>query len=165
MLKKKVTMLGAFAVGKTSLVQQFVHSIFSERYQTTIGVRIDQKNLYIKDTDITLMLWDLYGQDDFMKVKASYLLGSSAYILVVDGTRHDTIATAHDLHQLAIDTLGKLPFVMLINKADLEESWEISSNDIQQLRDKGYKIFITSAKEGTNVEAAFYWLTEQMIAQ
>ena len=35
MSKFKVCMLGAFAVGKTSLVQRYVHSIFSEKYQTT----------------------------------------------------------------------------------------------------------------------------------
>lgn len=43
MSKFKVCMLGAFAVGKTSLVQRYVHSLFSDRYQTTLGVRIDKK--------------------------------------------------------------------------------------------------------------------------
>ena len=48
MIKKKICMLGAFAVGKTSLVQQYVHSIFSEKYQTTVGVKIDKKTLLPK---------------------------------------------------------------------------------------------------------------------
>src|SRR5918996_1126978 len=37
MLQKKICMLGAFAVGKTSLVARYVKSIFSEKYLTTVG--------------------------------------------------------------------------------------------------------------------------------
>jgi len=42
-VQKKVCMLGAYSVGKTSLVSQYVNSIFSEKYTTTIGVKIDKK--------------------------------------------------------------------------------------------------------------------------
>ena len=45
MLQKKICILGAFAVGKTSLVSRFVHSMFSEKYQTTMGVKIDKKTI------------------------------------------------------------------------------------------------------------------------
>jgi GTPase SAR1 family protein len=45
MVQKKICLLGAFAVGKTSLVTQFVDSIFSENYHTTVGVRIEKKAL------------------------------------------------------------------------------------------------------------------------
>jgi len=60
MIKKKIAMVGAFAVGKTSLVQRFVRSIFSEKYQTTIGVKIDQKEVHINGEDVTLLLWDIH---------------------------------------------------------------------------------------------------------
>jgi GTPase SAR1 family protein len=43
MVQKKICMLGAFAVGKTSLVTRFVDSSFSEKYHTTMGVRIEKK--------------------------------------------------------------------------------------------------------------------------
>ena len=43
MLQKKICMLGSFSVGKTSLVRRFVESIFSDAYQTSIGVKIDKK--------------------------------------------------------------------------------------------------------------------------
>ncbi len=45
MVQKKICLLGAFAVGKTSLVTQFVDSIFSDKYHTTVGVRIEKKAL------------------------------------------------------------------------------------------------------------------------
>ncbi len=43
MISKKICMLGAFAVGKTSMVSRFVLSTFSEKYHTTIGVKVDKK--------------------------------------------------------------------------------------------------------------------------
>ena len=43
MIQKKICILGAFATGKTSLVQRFVKGIFSESYLTTVGVKIDKK--------------------------------------------------------------------------------------------------------------------------
>jgi len=36
-------MLGDFAVGKTSLVIQYVAHMFSQKYHTTLGVRVDKK--------------------------------------------------------------------------------------------------------------------------
>ncbi|MDP2235112.1 MAG: Rab family GTPase [Bacteroidales bacterium] len=163
MLKKKIAMLGAFAVGKTSLVQSYVHSIFSERYQTTIGVKIDQKNLCFNDTDVTLMLWDLYGDDDFMKMKPSYLIGSSGYLLVADGTRNDTINVALRLQEMASETTKDAPFILLINKCDLIDSWEVEQETLNKLEQKGWKIMLTSAKDSIMVEEAFSLLTQMML--
>jgi GTPase SAR1 family protein len=60
MKKFKVSMLGAFAVGKTSLVRQYVFSIFSGSYQTTLGVKIDKKSLEVDGEMVELILWDLW---------------------------------------------------------------------------------------------------------
>jgi len=42
MIQKKVCMVGTSGVGKTSLVAKFVHSMFSDKYLTTVGVKIDK---------------------------------------------------------------------------------------------------------------------------
>ena len=94
MLQRKVCLLGAFAVGKTSLVARFVHSLFSERYHTTIGVKIDRKTVRVNGRDVNLMIWDLAGEDEFMSLRMSYLRGTDGCLLVIDGTRKDTLATA-----------------------------------------------------------------------
>jgi GTPase SAR1 family protein len=36
-------MIGSSGVGKTSLIAKFVHSMFSDKYLTTVGVKIDKK--------------------------------------------------------------------------------------------------------------------------
>lgn len=157
-------MLGAFAVGKTSLVQRFVHSIFSEKYLTTIGVKIDQKTVHLNGQDITLMLWDLYGEDDFMKVKSSYLMGASGYFLVADGTRAETLDVAENLHKMASGSTNGAPFILLVNKNDLKEMWEVPELRLDELRAKGWTVITTSAKNNHNVDEAFYLLTERMVA-
>jgi small GTP-binding protein len=89
MMQKKICMLGAFAVGKTSLVARFVESIFSDRYHTTVGVKIEKKTLQVSGQQWNLIVWDLAGEDEFMQIRMSYLRGSSGYLLVADGTRPD----------------------------------------------------------------------------
>jgi len=163
MIKKKVCMLGSFAVGKTSLVQRFVNSIFSEKYHTTIGVKIDRKKVQIDENEVILMLWDIHGEDEFQKVKPAYILGSSGYFIVMDGTRHNSIKTGMELQKLVEKTIGKVPFIILINKADLKEQWEITGEDIEQLKTQGAEIMLTSAKTGDAVEEAFINLTRQML--
>ena len=64
-------MVGAFGVGKTSLVARFVRSIFSDKYLTTLGVKIDKKTVNIDGQEMTLMLWDLAGEDALTQIKPS----------------------------------------------------------------------------------------------
>ena len=47
MTQKKVCMVGTSGVGKTSLVAKFVRSIFSDKYLTTVGVKIDKKTVTV----------------------------------------------------------------------------------------------------------------------
>jgi len=163
MIQKKVCMLGGFAVGKTSLVARFVHSMFSDKYLTTVGVKIDKKTVRVGESDVTLMLWDIYGQDDFQKIRMSYLKGSSGYLLVVDGTRKATLDVARELLAAAEETLGKVPFILVLNKSDLTESWELDEGELGRLEAEGWKVVRTSAKTGAAVEETFLELTRRMV--
>ena len=93
MIQKKVCMLGGFAVGKTSLVARFVTSISRTRYLTTVGVKIEKKSVQVANQQLDLVLWDIYGDDEFQRVRMSYLRGASGYLLVVDPTRKATLET------------------------------------------------------------------------
>ncbi|MFH2093014.1 MAG: Rab family GTPase [Pseudomonadota bacterium] len=162
-MKKKICLLGAFAVGKTSLVQQYVHSIFSDKYRTTVGVKIEKTTIDVNGEPIDLIIWDLHGEDEFQHVRLSYLKGSSGLIFVADGTRKTTLATALNLKQIAENTIGKVPFVLLINKEDLKDQWEIDDTTIEAIKKQGGTILLTSAKTGNRVEYAFKLLTQKMV--
>ena len=164
MIQKKICLLGGFAVGKTSLIRRFVTGMFSELYQTTIGVTIEKKTLLVNDQDVTLMIWDLYGEDDFQKMRESYLRGSSGYVLVADGMRRSTLDTAEALHQLAQATLGPVPFVLMVNKTDQLQEWEIDEATLARLRQKGWLVLTGSAKTGDGVPELFMRLTQTLLA-
>jgi small GTP-binding protein len=164
MMQKKICMLGSFAVGKTSLVRRFVSNVFSDHYHTTIGVTVEKKSVTVNDHEIVLMLWDLYGEDEFQKVRDSYLRGSAGYILVMDGTRKATVDTALALQQTAARTVGTVPFVSIINKSDVRSEWEIDERTIEQLRERGWPVLFGSAKLGQGVEELFALLATQMVS-
>jgi small GTP-binding protein len=162
MIQKKICMLGASAVGKTSLVSRFVRSLFSDKYHTTVGVKVDKKVVALGQEQMDLLLWDLYGEDEFQRIRASYLRGSSGYVLVVDGTRRETLEKAVVLQNRTEETIGKVPFVLVVNKADLAEKWEIDDAAIEELNKRGWPAFKTSAKTGEGVEQAFLALARNM---
>jgi hypothetical protein len=78
MMRLKICLLGATAVGKTSLARRFVEGVFSDRYLTTVGVRIDKRVVRIDGQEIHLIVWDLSGEDEFAQVQTRYLRGASA---------------------------------------------------------------------------------------
>jgi small GTP-binding protein len=163
MLQKKICMLGSFAVGKTSLVRRFVESIYSDVYQTTVGVKIDKKDVKVNGTDVSLVLWDIYGEDDYQKMRWSYLRGAAGYLLVADGTRKATLEKALQLEQRVREEVGVVPFVLVINKCDLQQDWEMDASFEGQLAAKNWSVLRSSAKTGEGVEEAFSLLARKML--
>ncbi len=164
MIQKKICMLGATGVGKTSLVSRYVLSVFSDKYLTTIGVKVDKKAVTVDGNDVTLLLWDIYGQDEYQTVRTSYLKGASGYLLVADGTRQLTLDTARELQKTAQGVVGPVPFVLVLNKADLAGEWRLDDKALYKMAEEGWSIVKTSAKTGEGVEEAFLKLTRKVVA-
>jgi small GTP-binding protein len=161
-MQKKICLLGTFAVGKSSLTERFVTSIFSERYHTTVGVRIHKRKVELESGAIDLIIWDLAGEDEFVSLRTAYLRGAGGYILVADGTRRETLNKALEMQKSADRALGGVPFVLMVNKTDLEGDWAIQDNDLDLLTRKGWTVFKTSAKTGEGVSDGFIRLATAM---
>jgi small GTP-binding protein len=163
-VQKKICMLGTYAVGKTSLVRKYVESIFDERYLTTIGVKIDKKQVMVNNRQVNLVLWDLAGEDDLAQIRPSHLRGASGYILVADGCREATLDQAIAIQEKSAQHLGSVPFVLALNKADLAAEWQIREADVESLISQGWTCFRTSAKTGESVESLFLHLAQKMLS-
>jgi small GTP-binding protein len=162
MIQKKICMLGASGVGKTSLVAQFVDSLFSEKYLTTVGVKIGEKIVAVDGAEVMLMIWDLAGDDDFQRLEMSYLRGASGYLLVADGTRRITLDHVCEIQQRVAASVGPLPFVLALNKADLTPQWEVDEAQLASLAEQGWQTVRTSAKERAGIEEIFVELARKL---
>lgn len=163
MITKKVCMLGAFAVGKTSLVQRFVSSIFSDKYLTTVGVKIDKKVMRVDGAELTLVLWDIHGETDVIPLTSAYLRGASGHLVVIDGTRPETVEVAKRLHGMVAGDRSNIPGVLLLNKSDLVDEWRIPPPIEAELAGLGWPVLRTSAKTGQGVERAFEQLAHKLL--
>jgi small GTP-binding protein len=160
MIQKKICMVGVFGTGKTCLVQQYVHSIFSVKYLSTVGVKIDRKEVEVGGQNITLMLWDLEGRDGNRDVSPSYIRGAHGIIYVVDGTRPDTLDQMYEIREMVVGVVGEIPSAVAVNKVDLVDEWQLKPSDEAAVDTRGLQRFRTSAKTGEGVEATFQWLAE-----
>ncbi len=153
--ERKVCMLGAAGVGKTSLVRRFVEGVFSERYLSTIGVKVDRRTVALGDDLLNLVLWDIEGETQYRTLRFRYLRGAAGYLLVADGTQSGTLETARDLQAKVADMTPDLPFLLVLNKHDLLARWTIGAEELGPLEAAGWTICRTSARTGEGVEEAF----------
>ena len=160
MIQKKVCILGPTGVGKTSLIKQFVEGIFSEKYKTTIGVKIDKKEVQIGDKKVNLLIWDIAGEDTQSKVPPTYKLGAHAIIYVFDLTRPATYEKLpQELKQLSAD-LPSVPLWLVGNKSDLLTKQEINMV-LGKIPEKVN--FITSAKTSEQVLEVFFEVAKHFV--
>lgn len=152
-------------MGKTSLVDRFVHSIFSDKYLSSIGVKISKKAVTIDSSPVTLILWDMEGKDMYVNVNLAYLRGAMGFFVVADGTRKETLEVALSLRKAALEIAGNVPSCLLVNKYDLSAEWEITAEMIAQLVPHDLPVLFTSAKSGEGVEEAFINLTRAMLQE
>lgn len=158
MLSKKIILTGSFGVGKTSLFNRFISNTFSERYLTTIGVKVDKKTVYVNGQEVAFVLWDIAGEISQEKVPKTYFLGTSAIVYVYDLTRPSTqLNIKKDLILLEKILPGCIVKVVG-NKKDIATPEKIEAALSNHSTDA-----ITSAKTGEHVEDLFVSLAKELL--
>ena len=158
-VQKKVCLLGDFAVGKTSLVRQFVEGRFDDRYLSTIGVKVSRKTVLRPDYQLNLLVWDLVGGNEFSRSETGYMVGTAGALIVCDLTRVDTLEALTRYANQVRTVNPDVSLLFLGNKVDLLEKRAITEEQLTAVTNEfnGSYLF-TSAKTGENVEAAFMQL-------
>ncbi|MHA2287205.1 MAG: Rab family GTPase [Promethearchaeota archaeon] len=162
----KVIIIGEAGVGKTSLVKKFVSSRFTSDYRVSIGANLFVKELKINsNVDVSIQIWDIAGQEKWVKMRHLYYRGAHGALVVGDLTRENTFKQLKEFWNPDLTKFcGDIPKILVVNKVDLNPI--VSKSDIKrfaQLVDVKSTIF-TSAKNGQNVEKAFYQIAEAIVA-
>lgn len=169
-LSAKVCLLGDYAVGKTSLVRRFVYNMFEDKYLSTIGVKVSRKVVAVPRNDdvveLTLMLWDLAGSEEFDRIRASYLRGAAGALIVCDLTQRSTLDTIHEYARQMSEVNPKAMLVLAANKCDLIEQRVVQEDEIKAIAaELKAPCYLTSAKVGVAVEDAFRHLGRLTVGQ
>jgi len=161
--QKKIILIGNFSVGKTSLIRRYVENSFSDKYLTTIGVKISKKSLIIDKDKIILLIWDIEGALDHKKgVNKTYLKGANAAIVVTD-VLSENIESSLDMHLSDLYSVnGDIPTLIAINKIDMDEDFEIDLKELRKSHPFVVGVIFTSAKNDINVEEMFQILSKEI---
>ena len=157
MIRKKILLLGDFNVGKTSLIRRYVDNTFDDKYLTTIGVKISKKIVSANDLECELLIWDVEGSTPIKKIPERYMLGASGAIFTADCNREETIENLDSHISRFLDVNPGAKYVIAYNKSDLltEQQRELFTLN------KGS--FLTSAKDGSNVNKLFSKLAKEIL--
>ncbi len=170
-IKRKVLLLGDASVGKTSLIRRFVVDKFSDDYITTIGTKVTKRDLRLelgtRVVDLSLMIWDVLGQKGYKGIQESAFRGAKGVILVYDLTRPETRASFDDYWVPRVRAVaGTIPMIVVGNKVDLVEDRQDAVTRVAESgRALGVTAFVSSAKTGESVEAAFLAIGNLVVQQ
>ncbi|MEE9410152.1 MAG: Rab family GTPase [Candidatus Heimdallarchaeota archaeon] len=163
----KILLLGDAAVGKTSLVQRFVHDRFDKSYLMTIGMEPSEKHVDLKNgTKVALSIWDLAGQERFRFIRHTFYKGARAALLVFDLTRSATLKGAQKWNKEFTENCGSDVVRILVgNKEDLKKEIAVSSKECEETntRIKSEYLIRTSALTGNHVDEAFTRIAELLV--
>jgi small GTP-binding protein len=160
MISKKVILTGSFGVGKTSLFNRFIYQEFNDKYLTTIGVKVNKKQVKVDDKEVSLLVWDIAGEISQDKVPSSYFLGASGIVYVMDLSRPMTFKNL-EADYLFLKELMPLGVIKIVgNKRDLVTDAQIE--EIQKSLPRTIDC-ITSAKTGENVDKLFFDLAKSLL--
>eukprot|EP01114_Cavostelium_apophysatum_P002522 TRINITY_DN1224_c0_g2_i1.p1 TRINITY_DN1224_c0_g2~~TRINITY_DN1224_c0_g2_i1.p1 ORF type:complete len:216 (+),score=43.17 TRINITY_DN1224_c0_g2_i1:96-743(+) len=159
----KVILLGESGVGKSSIMNQYVHEKFTADYKATIGADFLTKHLNINDKAVTMQIWDTAGQERFQSLGVAFYRGADCCALVFDVTQEKTFESIDTWKEEFISKAGvedpqNFPFVLLGNKIDEEAKREVAKKRAQKYCEdslNNIQYFETSAKEGVGVADAF----------
>lgn len=175
-LQRKVAVLGARNVGKTSLTVRFVESHFVESYYPTIENEFT-KIIRFRKHNYTLEILDTAGQDEFSLLNMQSLIGVKGIVLCYSVTNRNSFEMISVIWDKLVDQLGKdnLPVVVVANKIDMrtgqshcvtKEEGERLAKTIVSSDGKLHAGFIEgSAKDNINVDAAIMMLLKKMEQQ
>mmetsp|Transcript_2059 Transcript_2059/g.3844 ORF Transcript_2059/g.3844 Transcript_2059/m.3844 type:complete len:252 (-) Transcript_2059:101-856(-) len=162
----KVIVVGNGQVGKTSMITRFAKGIFTNEYKKTIGVDFLEKRLQVKEIgeEVTYLLWDTAGQEEYDAITRAYYKGAGACILAFSTTDRDSFEAVESWYKKVTDECGQIAMVLVQNKVDLMDSATMEAREVEVLAKKlRLKLYRTCVKDDLNVSEVFTHLGAEFV--
>eukprot|EP00741_Cyanophora_paradoxa_P008889 tig00001408_g8605.t1 len=163
----KLLLIGDSGVGKSCLLLRFADDTYTESYISTIGVDFKIRTIELDGKTIKLQIWDTAGQERFRTITSSYYRGAHGIIIVYDVTDQESFNNVkqwlQEIDRYACEGVSKL---LVGNKSDLTTKKVVQYEVAKEFADSlGIPFLETSAKNSTNVEAAFMTMAAEIKAK
>lgn len=162
----KVIVVGDGQVGKTSMITRFAKGIFTNEYKKTIGVDFLEKTLFIDSIgeEVTFLLWDTAGQEEYDAITRTYYKGAGACILAFSTTDRTSFDNVEKWYKKVTDECGNIVIVLVQNKVDLMDNAVMEAREVEFLaRRLKLKLYRTCVKEDLNVKDVFCHLGSEFV--
>nr|MDO8134692.1 Rab family GTPase [Candidatus Njordarchaeum guaymaensis] len=152
----KIVFIGDQGVGKTSLITRYAASTFKTDYIPTLGANVVAKEVSVEKKIVTLIIWDIAGQEIFSGVRDRYYNRANIAAIVYDVTTMSTLKNVKSwLNDLRTYTPSNIPLVLVGNKIDLPNR-AVSRAEGEKVAKELRAVYVeTSAKTGENVRKLF----------
>ena len=87
----QVGMLGDNEIGKTELMDKYIDNKFDDDYIKTLGVNFMEKEIHLKNVDVTVSIWDLGGQKEFETLLPLVCVDAQILIFCFDLTQQASL--------------------------------------------------------------------------
>lgn len=151
----KICVLGEAAVGKSEFIGAFAGRETESTRRIRSGAQVETGRVETTAGDAELVIWDILCADGGFVLETPYLAGVQACVVVCDRTRRPTVTASRALISRLEDTYPGIACLLAVNKSDLSDRAEISTDDLQKMRAGGLRVVETSSHTGKNVKRCF----------
>jgi Ras-related protein Rab-23 len=162
----KVIVVGNGQVGKTSMITRFAKGIFTNEYKKTIGVDFLEKKMHLQSIgeEITFLLWDTAGQEEYDAITRTYYKGAGACILAFSTTDRDSFDAVESWYQKVRNECGPICMALVQNKVDLMDTAQMDHREVEFTAKKlGLKLYRMCVKDDLNVSDVFTHLGTEFV--
>ena len=158
MTSTSIAIVGDGSVGKSAIVNAFKSDGFLSTYKQTIGFQIYEKKIELRESYVSVQLWDIGGQSIHSKNLGKYLNGVKVVFVVYDTTNRESFANANDWLLVVRRHTPESLVYLVGNKIDLISLRQVSQDQHDAfIEDNAIRGgFFFSAKTGDNILKSFY---------
>lgn len=155
-----ITVLGSSAVGKSSLIQQYVKSCFPDDYNPTYEANY-RKDLMVGSIPCALEIIDTAGQEHNPTLLNSLISKADGFLLVFDLTYAPSFDELQNYRERIMDVKAsqrarKVSYIIVGNKLDIETQRAVSTAKGRALAEKwGCSYVEISARTKANLDEMF----------
>ena len=150
----KMLLIGEQAVGKSSLINQYVEGKFELNLLCAAGLDLKKKMITVNNKQVKLMIYDSAGHERYRGLAKNQLHTTKGILIVYDVTERSSFdALTFWLKSYKENAESGSVCLVIGNKIDLKDKRVVSTEEGKNIAQQyGVHFIETSAKDAINVE-------------